>query len=68
MIDVIDEIAEICANCEHSTVGAGGDFHVCNRKKYTLVKYDGKCKHFSADLLRYEMPLPKEPILDDVEL
>lgn len=65
---VINDIAEICLNCEHSVVKPNADFCVCNRKKQTLVRPDGKCKHFSVDLLKYEMPLPKEIELEDVEI
>jgi len=65
---LIKEIAEICLNCEHSRVKTNADYCVCQRKKPILVHIDGKCKHFSVDLLKYEMPLPKEIILDDVEI
>ena len=68
MINLVNEIAEICLNCEYSIVNQNVDFCVCKRKKQTLVRPDGKCKHFSVDLLKYEMPLPKEIILDDIEI
>lgn len=65
---MLNEIAEICLNCEHSIVNSSAEFAVCKRKKKTLVRVDGKCKYFSVDLLKYEMPLPKEIKLDDIEI
>jgi hypothetical protein len=65
---MLNEIAEICLNCEHSDVKSNVDYCVCKRKKPMLVRPDGKCKYFSVDLLKFEMPLPIEVILDDVEI
>lgn len=55
----IEEIERICAYCEHATLLAGETACVCDKRG--VVRADGCCRRFRADLLKLRPHLPRLP-------